>query len=56
MTASQAARIAADAHAKMLYLNHLSQRYTQVEHLLLEEARRIFPNTHLAHDFLTSGV
>jgi ribonuclease BN (tRNA processing enzyme) len=37
-------------------LNHVSQRYAQVEHLILEEARRIFPNTHLANDLLTIAV
>ena len=56
MTATQAAMIARDAGVKMLYLNHVSQRYAHVEHLILEEARRIFPNAHLANDFLTIGV
>lgn len=56
MTATQAAMIARDAGVKLLYVNHVSQRYAQVEHLLLEEARRIFPNAHLANDFLTIGV
>jgi ribonuclease Z len=56
MTAAQAARVAADAGVQVLYLNHVSQRYAQVEHLILEEARRIFPNTHLANDLLTIAV
>ncbi len=50
MTAAQAASVARDAGVEALYLNHLSQRYAQAEHLFLEEARRIFPNTHLAND------
>jgi ribonuclease Z len=56
MTAAQAARVARDADVKVLYLNHISQRYAQAEHLLLEEAQRIFPNTHLANDLHTIVV
>lgn len=56
MTAAQAAMVARDAGVRRLYLNHLSQRYAQSEHLLLEEARRIFANTHLANDLDTIGV
>ena len=50
MTAAQAATVARDAGVKHLYLNHLSQRYAHAEHLILEEARRIFPNSALARD------
>jgi ribonuclease Z len=56
MTAAQAARVARDAEVKVLYLNHLSQRYAQTEHLILEEAQRIFPNTYLANDLHTVVV
>lgn len=56
MTAVQAATVARDAGVGVLYLNHVSQRYAQTEHLLLEEARRIFANTHLANDLDTIGV
>ena len=56
MTAVQAAMLARDANVAMLYLNHVSQRYAQHEHLLLEEARQVFPNTHLANDLDTIGV
>lgn len=56
MTAAQAATIARDAGAGVLYLNHLSQRYAHAEHLLLEEARRIFPATHLAYDLHSIAV
>ena len=56
MTASQAARVARDADVKLLYLNHVSQRYSQTEHLILEEAQRVFPNTCLANDLETIAV
>jgi ribonuclease Z len=56
MTAKQSATVARDAGVKCLYLNHLSQRYAHAEHLLLEEARRIFPETHLAYDLATIDV
>ena len=50
MTTVQAATIARDAGVKHLYLNHISQRYAHAEHLIIEEARRVFPNTTLARD------
>ena len=50
MTAAQAATVARDGGVRQLYLNHLSQRYAHTEHLILEEARHIFPHTHLAYD------
>lgn len=56
MTATQAATIARDAGVKQLYLNHLSQRYAQHEHLILEEAQRIFPHVYLANDLQTIDV
>lgn len=56
MTAAQAAKVAREAGVGVLYLNHLSQRYAQAEHLFLEEARRIFPNTHLANDLESIAV
>jgi len=48
-TASQAARIASEAHVKKLVLGHFSARYKNLEPLL-DEARAIFPNTELAND------
>ena len=42
MTAAQAAMVARDAGVELLYLNHLSQRYTQEEHRILAEAQGIF--------------
>jgi ribonuclease Z len=56
MTAAQAAIVARDAGVAMLYLNHVSQRYAQSEHLLLEEARQIFAHTHLANDLEAIGI
>lgn len=50
MTAAQAAMVARDAGVKQLYLNHVSQRYAHEEHLIIEEARQIFPEARLAYD------
>ncbi|MGQ4808356.1 Ribonuclease Z [Candidatus Entotheonellaceae bacterium PAL068K] len=56
MTAAQAARVARDARVGVLYLNHVSGRYAHAEHLLLDEAQRIFPSTCLANDLQTIAV
>ncbi len=56
MTAKQSAMVARDAGVKCLYLNHLSQRYAHAEYLLLEEARRVFPETYLAYDLATVDI
>src|SRR2546427_663633 len=56
LPAAAAAMRARDAGVAALYLNHVSQRYAQTEYLLLEEARRIFSNTHLANDLDTIGI
>lgn len=56
MTAAQAAMLARDAGVRTLYLNHVSQRYAHAEHLLIDEARQIFPNTYLANDLDTIQV
>ncbi len=50
-TPSQAAGQAKAANAKQLVLFHISARYPKGE-LLLEQAKKIFPNTLLAEDFL----
>ena len=53
-----AANVALRANAKALILTHFSARYEagqQLDELLLE-AQSIFPNTLLAHDFLTYEV
>ena len=49
ITAAQAAQLAREAGARMLVLNHLSQRYPVRE--MLQEARAIFPATMVSRDF-----
>ncbi len=49
ITAGDAARLAADAGVKALYLNHISDRHGEDE--LLAEARAHFPTARIAHDF-----
>lgn len=50
-TPSQAASQAKAAGAKKLVLSHISARYPSAG-LLLEQAKKIFPNTVLAEDFM----
>ncbi len=50
-TPSQAAAQAKAANAKQLVLSHISARYPNAG-LLLEQAKKIFPNTLLAEDFM----
>jgi ribonuclease Z len=50
-TPSQAASQAKAAGAKQLALSHISARYPNAG-LLLEQAKKIFPNTVLAEDFM----
>jgi ribonuclease Z len=50
-TPSQAANQAKAAEAKQLALSHISARYPNAG-LLLEQAKKIFPNTVLAEDFM----
>ena len=54
-TAAQAAQVAHDAHAGKLVLGHYSARYDS-EDVLLDEARKIFPNCILANEMLTFDV
>ena len=46
-TARQAAEIARAANVKKLIIGHFSSRYTELTRLL-DEARSVFENTHLA--------
>lgn len=54
-TASEAARVAHDAGVGKLILGHYSARYNS-EETLLEEARRIFPDTILAEEMAVINV
>ncbi len=49
LTASAAAKLAAEAGVKHLILTHLSRRYRERD--ILAEAQEIFPNTIVARDF-----
>lgn len=51
LTASQAASLAKKYKCKRLILTHFSQRYKDVS-VLLEEAKKIFPNVEAAKDFM----
>lgn len=50
-TPSQAAKLAKKAEVKKLVLTHISARYPNTE-ILLEQAKKIFPNTIIANDLL----
>lgn len=52
LTAKQAALIAKQAGANELILTHFSARYQNLKYFE-QEARTIFPNTHVADDLLT---
>ena len=54
-TAAQAARVALDARVGQLILGHYSSRYEN-EKVLLDEARQIFPNAHLADEMKIFNV
>ncbi|MFW9988951.1 MAG: ribonuclease Z [Candidatus Odinarchaeota archaeon] len=51
-TSIDAANDAKKMHAKQLILTHISARYQSDALILLEEAKKIFPNTILAEDLL----
>jgi len=56
-TTTDAAEVAKRAGAKRLILTHISSRYQGEAALkLLEEARRVFPNTELAADFASFSI
>lgn len=49
-TTVQAAQLAKDANVSKLLLTHISSRYQETDHLL-QEARTIFNESEIAHDF-----
>ncbi len=55
MTTEDAAKIAKKAKVKKLILTHFSQRYKNAEELK-KEAKKTFPNTECAHDFLEINI
>ncbi|MBM7646145.1 ribonuclease Z [Scopulibacillus daqui] len=55
-TSSQAAQTAKAANAAALILTHISSRFQEDDHLLLEEAREIFSPVYLAKDFWTYKI
>lgn len=48
-TPSEAAQVALKANVKLLILTHISARYSNPR-ILLEQAKKIFPNTHIPND------
>lgn len=54
-TPSQAALIAKEANVKRLVLTHISSRYDDGS-VLLEQAKKIFPNVKVAEDFMELKV
>jgi len=53
LTAKQAADIAKKAKVKELIITHLSQRYEEIPEIILKEAKKVFSNTKIAHDFMS---
>lgn len=56
LTAAQAAEIAKSSKAKELILTHISQRFENKEKILLDEAKKIFKNVAISHDFMRVEV
>jgi ribonuclease Z len=56
MTAGQSAEIAKKSKVKKLVLTHISQRYEFNEKLLEKEAKKVFPNSEIAKDFMVVNV
>ena len=52
LTADQTAMIAKKSKSKKLMILHISQRYNKKEEIILNEVKKIFPNSELARDFM----
>lgn len=56
-TTVQAAKIARKAGVKQLILTHISSRYLSADiKKMVAEARAVFPNTYIAHDFYQKEI
>jgi len=55
-TSIDAANVALKMKAKTLVITHLSSRYQEDAKTLLEDAKKIFPNTLLAYDLMNISV
>ena len=55
-TSTDAAIVAVKMNAKKLILTHLSSRYQEDSEPLLEDAKKIFPNTLVAHDLMEISI
>ncbi len=55
-TSLEAANIAKEADVKKLFLFHISPRYEKDDSILLNEARKVFPNCEIAEDLLVYDV
>ena len=51
LTAKQAGEIAKKSKSKKLLLTHISQRYDKNLKKILNDAKKIFKNSHLVEDF-----
>jgi ribonuclease Z len=56
LTAIQTAQIAKKAKVKKLILTHISQRYEYRANVLEKMAKKIFPNTKVAKDFMSLEI
>jgi ribonuclease Z len=56
LTVEEACKIAKDSNVQKLALTHFSQRYEFKEKELLKTAKKIFPETIIAKDFLTINI
>ncbi len=56
LTAEDAGKLAKQNKVKELILTHFSQRYEHKEKLLLQEAKKFFPNTRLSEDLMKVEV
>jgi ribonuclease Z len=55
-TSSQAAMVAKKAGVKKLILTHISARYIDDVSIMVEQARKIFPETYIAEDLMSIEV